>query len=467
MKTKRLLIAIPFMGMLAASCSLQPHDLQQQQTRARALDLVEQGQKFENQGQFEPAIQRYLQARELHETPQVDYRLGHSYAQINDLATARQYLKKAVEGSPANSAAFFELVHVEEQIKNGGATVAPSSAPAIAQARPTQQSPAAQMPTGQSAPTIAPLSTATPVASVPATQPAPSGKGSVKLSDAYRVLFNPNDGEHSRSVPVGEAGSTFLADASFHASKGREYLKNGKPDLAIEELKDALARNPNDGASRVLLSQAYQKMGDKAEAQRQLTMALKNDPSNSGALVALSEMNISGGKNNVQAQQLLEQMSASGSNDMDTQIALGDLYVKMGRQQSAADAYQKAHQIKPADPRPLWKLGNVRRSANDVSGARQYYQEALRNDPRFIPALNNLAALADEAGEYDNARMYLEQIIQIDPNWAKAYFNLGVLYEQRLKNPARAAEYYNQYLRIGGPLAEQARANLAALRAKP
>lgn len=447
-----------------AGCALTPPGSAASRARSRSLDLIEQGQSLEAQGQLEPAIQRYLQARDLYASPQVHYRLGHAYAQLDELETARQYLRKATEMSPENSVAFFELIHVEERLREGSAASTAPPAETAFVPPPLAEAPAhgqvqAQRPIPEASAPAPPA----PAAQDPVeTMAQASADDEIRLSDVYRTLFGSQGAADDDNVPLGDAGATFLADAEFHAAKAREYAAVGKTTLAVDEFGEAIMRAPGEAAYRVELARVYQQQGEPRKAQEELLKALQVNPRSAEALFYLSEMDFNGGSD--QAQALLQQAAAIGAQDPETQILLGDLYMKVERQEKALEHYQRARQLQPNSPEPLWKIGNLRRSQGDAAQARFFYAEALKLDPRFIPALNNLAFMADSDGQYDQARQYLEAILRADPSWAKAYYNLGVLHEQRFADPAKAIEYYEKYLEIGGPLEEQAKANIAALR---
>lgn len=434
-------------------CSLTPPGAEKNQNRTRALDLVEQGQALEKQNQYRPAIQRYLQARDLYPTAQVYHRLGHSYAQLNDLETARHYLQSAVELAPDNEAAFYELTHVEEQMKAGGSAAATMPSQRMA-----------------SAPPVAPLA---PLAESPMTasgfpveeEPAGPVHEEVRLSDVYQTLFGSGN-QPTASVTTERAGPTFLSDAQFHVNKARGYLAGGRTDMAVAEYKEAIALDPKNAKLRVELAEVLKLQGETDSSQKELLEALKVNPKNPDAIVQLSDTkNV--GKYSEQTQRVIEEASKTGANDAEAQITLGDLYMETEEQEKASEHYQRAHQLEPNSPKPLWKLGNLRRDVGDLAQAKRFYLEALKRDPKFIPALNNLAYMADNAGQYTQSREYLEAIIKADPTWAKAYFNLGVLHETRFNDPAKAIEYYEKYLQIGGDLEQKARDNIAALRAAP
>src|SRR5215217_7788206 len=58
--------------------------------------------------------------------------------------------------------------------------------------------------------------------------------------------------------------------------------------------------------------------------------------------------------------------------------------------------------------------------------ARDQYLAAVRSDPTFHPALNDLGVLAAQQGNLDEAKGYFRAALRAKPNYAYASYNLGV-----------------------------------------
>ena len=81
---------------------------------------------------------------------------------------------------------------------------------------------------------------------------------------------------------------------------------------------------------------------------------------------------------------------------------------------------------------------------------------ALRINPRFMKAYNQLGVCYGKVGLYDKAAEQFERAIGLDPSFATGYYNLGILYQTHLDRPADAARAYRRYLDLSppGPRAE-------------
>jgi len=147
---------------------------------------------------------------------------------------------------------------------------------------------------------------------------------------------------------------------------------------------------------------------------------------------------------------------------------------------SGSDASHKVDAKKPAPGFDAKALREFDRGASlerksDLSGALAHYQKALRIEPDFYPALNNLGAIFERQGDHARAEQALLKAIQLNPEDGEAYVNLGhVLFEEgrypeaaaRLhdalkRSPNSAAGHFflgSTYMKLGS--VDQAESNL-------
>lgn len=78
---------------------------------------------------------------------------------------------------------------------------------------------------------------------------------------------------------------------------------------------------------------------------------------------------------------------------------------------------------------PDLSAGYRRFQAGDLSGARKSYEQALRNDPRNVDALNGLAAISAHEGRSAEAQQYYLRALEADPQDATAQSALTLLGE--------------------------------------
>jgi tetratricopeptide (TPR) repeat protein len=103
-------------------------------------------------------------------------------------------------------------------------------------------------------------------------------------------------------------------------------------------------------------------------------------------------------------------------------------------------------------------LGTTYEHLGQLQKAGREYQAALRYNPEFASAYNNLGIIHGRMGNPGMAIQQLKKAIQLDPDYARAYFNLGVIY-QNTDSLNLAEEAYSKAVGIS-PDYEAAHLNL-------
>jgi len=111
----------------------------------------------------------------------------------------------------------------------------------------------------------------------------------------------------------------------------------------------------------------------------------------------------------------------------------------------AAAAMERADQflaVKPKDPQMRFIKGVMLADAKRNVEATALFQQLTEDYPDLAEPYNNLAALYAAAGDYAKARATLEQALRTNPAYAVAQENLGDLYA------ALAAQSYSRALKL-------------------
>jgi len=104
--------------------------------------------------------------------------------------------------------------------------------------------------------------------------------------------------------------------------------------------------------------------------------------------------------------------------------------------------------------------------SGDIKRAMAFYKKAIRVDPNFAAAYNDLAVIYERKGELDLAEKYYLKAVNIDPYYLSAYSNLALLYEQKERFD-KAAYFWKRRLElgcVGDPWAEKAKKHLESIR---
>ena len=114
--------------------------------------------------------------------------------------------------------------------------------------------------------------------------------------------------------------------------------------------------------------------------------------------------------------------------------AFADDYADVNRLVQAkqyTEALAKADQYlaaKPRDPQMRFLRGVVLADMGRRAGAIEAYTQLTQEYPELPEPYNNLAVLYAQANEYDKAREALEGAVRANPSYAIAYENLGDVY---------------------------------------
>ena len=89
----------------------------------------------------------------------------------------------------------------------------------------------------------------------------------------------------------------------------------------------------------------------------------------------------------------------------------------------------------------------------DWENAISEYQAAIKNQPQFLRAYNNLGNIYALRNQYDEAARYYALVLKLDPNLAQVHSNLGNVFYKQGK-VEEAIVYFRQALRIRPDLVE-------------
>lgn len=119
----------------------------------------------------------------------------------------------------------------------------------------------------------------------------------------------------------------------------------------------------------------------------------------------------------------------------------GDIYMARKMYREAIEKYQEC----PESAVILNKIGIGHHQLMQLDTARKYYQRALKANPKYPEAVNNLGTVYYAKKSYRRAVGQYKKALQLDPDSASIYSNLGTAYFAR-KRYKDAAEAYQKAL---------------------
>jgi type IV pilus assembly protein PilF len=197
---------------------------------------------------------------------------------------------------------------------------------------------------------------------------------------------------------------------------GAGYLRQGRPDLAIERLQRALDQNPRLADAHTTIAVAYDQIGSAEEAEEHYRRGAQLEPDNSAAA-------------NGYAQFLCRQNRAEEAEPYFRRAAENPRY--------------------PTPEVPLNNAGLCARNAGDNVKAAELFRAALARNPTYPNALLNMIDISYQEENYMQARAFVQRYLEAQPANAPVLlicFNV----ERELENRAGADRCAAQ-LRTGFP----------------
>ena len=99
------------------------------------------------------------------------------------------------------------------------------------------------------------------------------------------------------------------------------------------------------------------------------------------------------------------------------------------------------------DAKEFFNRGNLFYNLNKFEEAEKEYREAIKINPDYADAHNNLGALLQNLKRYEETEKEFREAIKINPNYANAHYILGFLLEE-LKRYEEAAIFLKKALQI-------------------
>ena len=97
-------------------------------------------------------------------------------------------------------------------------------------------------------------------------------------------------------------------------------------------------------------------------------------------------------------------------------INYGNGLAALGRSQEAQAAFEKAAELAPKDPLPVYSLGVLAESQGKYEQALGFYQRSVALDDRFENGYFNMAAMLANLKRFDEAAAALKKLLQLKPD---------------------------------------------------
>ncbi|MEM7405275.1 MAG: XrtA/PEP-CTERM system TPR-repeat protein PrsT [Pseudomonadota bacterium] len=212
--------------------------------------------------------------------------------------------------------------------------------------------------------------------------------------------------------PAMAALDTAVGSNSYESAL--EFFQNGRPKIAVSQLKQVLSDNPNDLPSRILLGEVYLNLGFAAAAEVQFREALRGGANLSSLVVPLATALFEQRKFDT----LLDEFHAVGHvPEVQTGLLVlrGLARLEQREPEAAAKAFADALRISPTEGAPYLGRAQVRLFKGQLSEAERDARTATEFDPGSAQAWYVRGIIATHMSQNANAHDYLSKSLDINP----------------------------------------------------
>ena len=205
--------------------------------------------------------------------------------------------------------------------------------------------------------------------------------------------------------------------AALRVELASGYLEQGKLDVALGEVNQALAIDPRFSGALVVRGLVYFRMGDFSAAEQSFQRALAMNPSDTGAMHNMGLLRCQ--QKNYREAGLYFQRALAIPQHRDavkTWLSLGVCQLRAGSAVEAEASLMHAFELDPGHPIALYNLGKFQYDKRDYVRAKFYIgrlnaQESANSESLYLGVL-----IERKLGNQDMARQAYEQLRTRFPN---------------------------------------------------
>jgi len=235
---------------------------------------------------------------------------------------------------------------------------------------------------------------------------------------------------YAQSAELYRASLNFEDVPGTYAELATSSLLAERSDDAILYAQRALAADPNNAQTYLLLGRAFTAKGEYTKAADALSHAARIQPSietlYSLAICWLSTNNAPGRQ---QAAAVFEQMKEMAGDSGSLHVLFGRAYRDAGQMPEAIKEFERAIQIDPTTPHAHYFLGLARLALNEwkpTPEAQSEFIQELHYYPKDFLANYMSGFLASSERQYAVADRYLKGAAEINPTWPEPWLYMGL-----------------------------------------
>lgn len=265
--------------------------------------------------------------------------------------------------------------------------------------------------------------------------------------------------EYFRQMAYRQAASHFELAAQLNPLGGGVerflaacYVKSGRFDLAVDQLRSVLAAEPDDAETRIRLALALWKKGDRAEAADILREGLACRRPTAELAYQLGVM-LAAQDELSQAEKLFERAIGMDSRHVGAYERLAQCCGVRGDVERSRELLQRACSLDPANSRIAFQLAVLAREPGaggpcEIADVRQrpsivmdeaaidHLGEVVTGEPEFVRAFLSLPASDVDREVFSILAITLERALEKHPEYADLHYHCGAVYRRLGLNAA-------------------------------
>lgn len=283
----------------------------------------------------------------------------------------------------------------------------------------------------------------------------------VELRQNYAALLLLTNQTDAALTEVNDMLKRSPSDPKCLQIRAQIMLRKQQPQAAIADLRQVVDKDPNDLRAKVQLADALIRNNEPLQGVEQLETVLKKEPKFNQARQLLIQYYVRANDlDKARAQlALLDQLNPGQTVG---RRGIAELYAREKNYQKAIDTLSELQNAEPNDPAHIAAIGALRQAMGEDDKAMALYEDALKKDDQYIPAIESVvrmhmlrkepakatafissliakhadnprllylrASLEQSQGQLDSAKKDYQAIIDKVPDWSPPYLSLVQLY---------------------------------------
>lgn len=225
--------------------------------------------------------------------------------------------------------------------------------------------------------------------------------------------------------PAATAATSWAEQGDSRLGAARRAVLDGRVEEALELLARLASERPESAEVALWLGHALQRSGDPRGAAQQYVQAMRLNPANAGALVALGDMQSDAGDLASALDYYEQAIVVAPDFPLGYRKAAG-IEVQMVLHRNAIEHLSQYLEMRPGDVVAMSLLGMEQYLDEDIDGAIATLERVVELDPDHVNGHFGLGmALADRPEEYERALAQLGAAAVADPDNAMAHYLIG------------------------------------------